>query len=183
MRFPNQPSILRTIAARRTLRISDETGLKVSCTRKEKDSSPLTLYAVFTYTFCIPDGEPGTAAGWCGRPITVMWDYNIGLVRMTPLFRCLGYAKVGAPQINISIPSTKTSSPDCSNLYPDCSQQRNQKQPRPLKHQLQYHRRQSRRAGVLDAVARCPRSRPHLCSAAAPCAHAGVWERFRQGMC
>lgn len=23
-----------------------------------------------------------------------MWDYNIGLVRVTPFFKCLGYAKV-----------------------------------------------------------------------------------------
>ena len=23
-----------------------------------------------------------------------MWDYNIGLVRITPFFKCLGYAKV-----------------------------------------------------------------------------------------
>lgn len=23
-----------------------------------------------------------------------MWDYNIGLVRMTPFFKCLGYPKV-----------------------------------------------------------------------------------------
>lgn len=25
---------------------------------------------------------------------TMMWDYNIGLVRTTPLFKCTGYSKV-----------------------------------------------------------------------------------------
>jgi hypothetical protein len=25
-----------------------------------------------------------------------MWDYNVGLVRMTSFFKCRGYSKVGA---------------------------------------------------------------------------------------
>ena len=28
-----------------------------------------------------------------GTEYAVMWDYNIGLVRMTPFFKCLGYGK------------------------------------------------------------------------------------------
>lgn len=27
---------------------------------------------------------------------TVMWDYNVGLVRMTPFFKCCKYSKVCA---------------------------------------------------------------------------------------
>jgi hypothetical protein len=27
-------------------------------------------------------------------PYTVMWDYKIGLVRMTPFFKCCKYSKV-----------------------------------------------------------------------------------------
>ncbi|BDD63741.1 hypothetical protein MPDQ_003406 [Monascus purpureus] len=41
-------------------------------------------FEVFQYTFKIP-GEDKT---W-----TVMWDYNIGLVRTTHLFKCIGYSK------------------------------------------------------------------------------------------
>jgi hypothetical protein len=26
-----------------------------------------------------------------------MWDYSVGLVRMTSFFKCRGYSKVGSP--------------------------------------------------------------------------------------
>ncbi|RDA82938.1 hypothetical protein CP532_0379 [Ophiocordyceps camponoti-leonardi (nom. inval.)] len=39
----------------------------------------------FGYEFRIPGQQ---------APYKVMWDYNIGLVRMTPFFKCLGYPKV-----------------------------------------------------------------------------------------
>lgn len=41
--------------------------------------------AVFRYEFTVP-----------GQTIeyTVMWDYNVGLVRMTPFFKCCRYGKV-----------------------------------------------------------------------------------------
>ncbi|MCJ1320362.1 hypothetical protein MMC15_005700 [Xylographa vitiligo] len=41
-------------------------------------------FEVFQYTFKIP-GED--------RVYTVMWDYNVGLVRITPFFKCCQYAK------------------------------------------------------------------------------------------
>lgn len=42
---------------------------------------------VLKYEFRRPDGEvPGD--------FTVMWDYDVGLVRITPFFKCLGFAKV-----------------------------------------------------------------------------------------
>lgn len=40
---------------------------------------------MFQYTYQIPGDE---------KKYTMMWDYNIGLVRTTPLFRCMGYSKV-----------------------------------------------------------------------------------------
>lgn len=43
------------------------------------------LYAVFQYTFKVPGDE---------TEYTVMWDYNVGLVRMTPFFKCCKYSKV-----------------------------------------------------------------------------------------
>lgn len=49
----------------------------VSCSR-----SPT---AVFQYTFQLPSQD---------RVHTVMWDYNIGLVRITPFFKCCNMAKV-----------------------------------------------------------------------------------------
>ena len=40
---------------------------------------------VFQYNFKIPGDE---------KTYCMMWDYNIGLVRTTPLFKCSGYSKV-----------------------------------------------------------------------------------------
>ena len=42
---------------------------------------------VFQYTFKVPGDESSYA---------VMWDYNIGLVRITPFFKCCKYSKVGS---------------------------------------------------------------------------------------
>lgn len=52
--------------------------------------------AVFQYTFKIP----GEDKEW-----TVMWDYNIGLVRTTHLFKCNDYSKVCAA-LSIGLPLT-----------------------------------------------------------------------------
>jgi hypothetical protein len=40
---------------------------------------------VFQYTFKLPGEE---------KEYAVMWDYNIGLVRITPFFKCCKYSKV-----------------------------------------------------------------------------------------
>jgi hypothetical protein len=40
---------------------------------------------VFKYDFKVPGSD---------TVYTVMWDYNIGLVRMTPFFKCCKYGKV-----------------------------------------------------------------------------------------
>ncbi|EMD00672.1 hypothetical protein BAUCODRAFT_179029 [Baudoinia panamericana UAMH 10762] len=44
-------------------------------------------FEVFQYTFKMPDDGAGKA-------YTVMWDYQIGLVRITPFFKALKYSKV-----------------------------------------------------------------------------------------
>ncbi|KAF2001851.1 DNA-binding domain of Mlu1-box binding protein MBP1 [Amniculicola lignicola CBS 123094] len=41
-------------------------------------------FEVFQYTFKMPGEE---------REYVVLWDYNIGLVRVTPFFKCLKYSK------------------------------------------------------------------------------------------
>ncbi|KAF2178237.1 DNA-binding domain of Mlu1-box binding protein MBP1 [Zopfia rhizophila CBS 207.26] len=41
-------------------------------------------FEVFQYTFKVPGDE---------REYTVLWDYNIGLVRITPFFKCCKYSK------------------------------------------------------------------------------------------
>lgn len=46
----------------------------------------LISIAVFQYIFKVPGDE---------KDYTVMWDYNIGLVRITPFFKCCKYSKVG----------------------------------------------------------------------------------------
>ncbi|KAK5998437.1 hypothetical protein PT974_00816 [Cladobotryum mycophilum] len=45
---------------------------------------------VFKYQFQIPEDD---------NCYTVMWDYNVGLVRMTPFFKSLGYAKTKPSQM------------------------------------------------------------------------------------
>lgn len=42
-------------------------------------------HAVFQYIFKVPGDD---------AEYTVMWDYNVGLVRMTPFFKCCRYSKV-----------------------------------------------------------------------------------------
>ena len=41
--------------------------------------------AVFQYIFKVPGDD---------KVYTVMWDYNVGLVRITPFFKCLKHTKV-----------------------------------------------------------------------------------------
>ncbi|KAL1871031.1 hypothetical protein VTK73DRAFT_2340 [Phialemonium thermophilum] len=41
-------------------------------------------FEVFQYTFRLPDDN---------SEYTIMWDYNVGLVRMTPFFKCCKYSK------------------------------------------------------------------------------------------
>lgn len=48
------------------------------------------LAAVFQYIFKIPGDD---------SDYTVMWDYNIGLVRMTPFFKCCKYSKVSGNSV------------------------------------------------------------------------------------
>jgi hypothetical protein len=50
-------------------------------------TDPFPILAVFTYDFKVPDHDDNKT--W-----TVMWDYEIGLVRITPFFKCFKYAKV-----------------------------------------------------------------------------------------
>lgn len=47
----------------------------------------LIVIAVFQYIFKVPGDD---------KDYTVMWDYNIGLVRITPFFKCCKYSKVGS---------------------------------------------------------------------------------------
>jgi hypothetical protein len=49
----------------------------------------LRFVPVFQYTFKVPGDE---------REYAVLWDYNIGLVRITPFFKCCKYSKVNHPQ-------------------------------------------------------------------------------------
>lgn len=50
--------------------------------------APLTCIVVFQYTFRVPGDTEN-------REHVVMWDYQVGLVRITPFFKALKYSKVG----------------------------------------------------------------------------------------
>ncbi|KJK80197.1 hypothetical protein H634G_04436 [Metarhizium anisopliae BRIP 53293] len=56
----------------------------------KKDFFAKTGRESFKYTFQIPRNP---------AVFTVMWDYNIGLVRMTPFFKCMGYPKTRPSQM------------------------------------------------------------------------------------
>ncbi|KAK4185090.1 hypothetical protein QBC35DRAFT_390262 [Podospora australis] len=55
---------------------------------------------VFEYSFKVPKDD-GNAV------FTVMWDYNVGLVRMTPFFKCLDYSKTTPAKMLNSNPGLK----------------------------------------------------------------------------
>jgi hypothetical protein len=46
------------------------------------------LVADFQYSFTVPD------SGVDKQTWLVVWDYQVGLVRITPFFKALGYSKV-----------------------------------------------------------------------------------------
>lgn len=48
----------------------------------------LTSIKVYQYTFRMPDDDRGK------DPHAVMWDYNVGLVRITSFIKSLGHSKV-----------------------------------------------------------------------------------------
>lgn len=68
----------------------------------------LTNYdAAFYYSFCydLPEqGEPEKDVFDNDKPLTIVWDYNLGLVRMAGMFRALGFAKVRSPLPSNLIP-------------------------------------------------------------------------------
>ena len=82
---------------------------------------------VFQYTFKVPNND---------KDFTVMWDYNVGLVRVTPFFKCSGYGKVDNDNIF-----------RCSRLTDlvDCACQSAQPQSRTQRGYAQHHRRGDRR--------------------------------------
>ncbi|KAK1252914.1 hypothetical protein MKX08_004101 [Trichoderma sp. CBMAI-0020] len=57
---------------------------------------------VFKYEFRLPDRE---------KIYTVMWDYNVGLVHMTPFFKCLEYTKTTPAQMLSQNPGLREISP------------------------------------------------------------------------
>ena len=72
---------------------------------------------VFQYTFKVPGDE---------KTYTVVWDYNVGLVRMTPFFKSCKYSKVREMPTHMGLYS-----PDA-----DCSGQGLEPEPRNEGHQL-----------------------------------------------
>ncbi|KAL2127457.1 hypothetical protein VTI74DRAFT_10697 [Chaetomium olivicolor] len=64
-----------------------ETGKRIPYNSGKKDFFSKTgreAFDVFYYDFKVPGDD---------TPYTVMWDYSVGLVRMTPFFKCRGYSK------------------------------------------------------------------------------------------
>jgi hypothetical protein len=84
---------------------------------------PRLTWPVFHYDFKIPGDD---------TPYTVMWDYNVGLVRMTPFFKCRGYSKASSAPLPVRTNTTLT--------WPDHAREDAQPEPRPQGHHPQHHR-------------------------------------------
>jgi hypothetical protein len=76
--------------------------------------------AAFHYEFRVPGDDTS---------YTVMWDYNVGLVRMTSFFKCRGYSKVSAVLVLLQALLTSV----------DHACKDAQLEPRPQGHHLQHH--------------------------------------------
>jgi hypothetical protein len=76
----------------------------------------------FHYDFKVPGDD---------NNYTVMWDYSVGLVRMTSFFKCRGYSKVGFSLLHIQAPLTET----------DHARENAQPQPGSQGHHLQHYGR------------------------------------------
>ncbi|KAH6632635.1 hypothetical protein F5144DRAFT_257115 [Chaetomium tenue] len=76
-----------------------ETGERIPYNSDKKDFFTKTGregFQAFHYDFKLPDGDGETN-------YTVMWDYNVGLVRMTSFFKCLHYGKTApAKMLNLN---------------------------------------------------------------------------------
>ena len=101
VRSPTSPDIFRTIARRSCLRARlEDSGLKVVIYQDMMGSA--NAGTVFQYNYRLPGDE---------KVYCMMWDYNIGLVRTTPLFRCMGYSKVTPPPLKSDQANTTQTTP------------------------------------------------------------------------
>jgi hypothetical protein len=85
-------------------------------------------FEVYQYTFKVPATQ---------QEFVVMWDYSIGLVRITPFFKCLQYAKVSVPQTSTGVAHERV----------DGAIQGDRQQQRAPGSLLQHHRRRAGGAG------------------------------------
>ena len=90
---------------------------------------------MFQYEFRLPGDD---------HIYTVLWDYNIGLVRMTPFFKCCRYSKVGS-LFELEMNELTGSDDACKDA---------ESEPRTQRYHTQHHRGRHH----------CPRFVPWLCS-------------------
>lgn len=131
---------------------------------------------MFQYTFTLPDDE---------KKNLVVWDYNVGLVRMTPFFKSCKYIKVCSNCRSALLMLTRT----------DHSSQGVEPKSRTERNQLQYHRRSSGvprlvldfeyasnlltcHARLLGAVASCQRARSNVLLGHPLGSHPCLWQRL-----
>ena len=85
----NTPSGSHTIARKKHFnRGQVGTDLKVRRSSIPAACRKLTSIKVYQYTFRMPNDDRGK------DPHAVMWDYNVGLVRITSFIKSLGHSKV-----------------------------------------------------------------------------------------
>jgi hypothetical protein len=82
-------------------------------------------WPVFHYTYKRP-GED--------KEYVVVWDYNVGLVRMTPFFKSCKFSKVARYNLLLLVFSL---------TMLDCASESAERKPRHERHQLQHHWRGS----------------------------------------
>jgi hypothetical protein len=132
--------------------------------------------SVFQYTFKVPGDE---------REYLVVWDYNVGLVRMTPFFKSCKYTKVCSNHRSALWLLTRI----------DRSSQGVEPKPWTERYQLQHHRRSSGvprsvlgfeyasdlltcHVRLLGAVASCQRARSNVLLGHPLGSHPSLWQRL-----
>ena len=131
---------------------------------------------MFQYTFTVPGDE---------RKYLVVWDYNVGLVRMTPFFKSCKYIKVCSNCRSALLMLTRI----------DYSIQGVEPKPWIEGNQLQYHRRSfgvprlvlgfeyasdllTCHVRLLGAVASCQRARSNVLLEHPLGSHPSLWQRL-----
>lgn len=104
-----------------------------------------------------------------------MWDYQIGLVRITPFFKALGLTKVNVLLIRLLSGTILT-------YHIDNAKQGSEVKQRPLRTFTLHHRRRHSCSRLLAALLMCTCSLSDILLPHSLGTHSRLWTEFHQGL-